>query len=133
MAQPTTFHTEFVQLEAPDAAKRSFMATVGTSLDRIAGYKPAEQTSDTATYRRKWTPTWVVVCCIVLFPIGLLTLLTRRDVALLARFVPHGGDTLIVIDGEAQPTVIKQINDIAEQLNKTARDEYARRHPATTG
>jgi Domain of unknown function (DUF1707) len=42
------------------------------------GYELVERTDDRMVFEMSWTPGWVILVCILAFPVGLLALLVRR-------------------------------------------------------
>jgi hypothetical protein len=80
------------------------------------GYRLQAQDDRSFTFERSYRPTWVIVVCIILFPIGLLALLAgkKRD-TILASLSPEGAEaTRIIFTGEAPDKVVDAIHRLPE-------------------
>lgn len=68
-------------------------------------YLPREQTPASVTYQRTFVKGWVIVCCVIFFPIGLLFLLAPRGESRVnVQFVSQGeGTTAVQITGSMAP------------------------------
>lgn len=65
-------------------------------------------------YRHDFRSGWVILACVLLFPIGLLALLApRSSEQLMFSFQPNeNGESVCVVTGRAQSALAKQIHKI---------------------
>lgn len=72
------------------------------------GYKLRTESPRGLTYVRERWPTWVILCCIFLFPIGLLTLLTgkQEEQLLVSLSAPNQSETVVTFNGDDVPPVL---------------------------
>jgi hypothetical protein len=71
------------------------------------GYDLTERTELRVVFERVRTPTWVVIPCVLLFPIGLFTLLIRNRERVVIELAERGDGTLLVAHGTAPLAVRK--------------------------
>jgi hypothetical protein len=71
------------------------------------GYDLTERTALRVVFERTRTPTWVVVPCVLLFPVGLLALLVRNRERVVIELAERGDETLLVVHGTAPLAVRK--------------------------
>jgi hypothetical protein len=76
------------------------------------GFRVADQSTNGVTWTRLSRSGWVIVVCIVTFPIGLLALLApKREDRITMSFTPSGSGTLVVIAGSGPLDVKRFFED----------------------
>ena len=113
VAQPTPYYAEHVILGPVVRAESVWLSSYGPDLEEAGGYVLADRTGDVFHYTRRWTSVPVLLCCILLFPVGLLALLARRELVLTVRFEPYGEDTKVVVDGMAVAGLEERLSEAA--------------------
>lgn len=109
-----TIHEEFVVLHPPEQAVREWQTKFNGWLGE-SKYAVSHQTADSVSYTRTYTPGFAIFFAIILFPIGLLFLLSKRQHTLSLMFRPHPSGAAAVLSGSGS-------SDTAEALQGVARD-----------
>jgi hypothetical protein len=90
------------------------------------GWKPTNQSASSITYGSRSLKTWQIVCSILLFPIGLLSLLARwNEFSITATFMDAGeGRTTITMAGSVPPKMVDHVGNVLNTF--TAADDADR-------
>jgi len=91
------------------------------------GYKLQTQDARNFTFQRAYRPTWVIVVCILLFPIGLLALFAGKKLdTLFVSLSPDGPHaTLTTFSGEVPDGLRSAILRLPEQGDRVSAHEAA--------
>src|SRR4051812_15233472 len=73
------------------------------------GYVMAAQELGSLTYWRRYFPSWAVAAAVLLFPIGLLALLVRRDATLVVSAAPGPASTRVDVRGNAHRPIAREL------------------------
>jgi hypothetical protein len=90
------------ELEGPPMEARAAWQARHANWLSQHGYRPTGQTDSSLTYTRTYIPTFAVVLAVVLFPIGLLALLARREAVVSVSFRPSGARSIAAFAGTVQ-------------------------------
>jgi|GEM_PF-7084516 len=74
------------------------------------GYRITAQTDTTLTYTRTYVPAWAIVLAVVVFPIGLIALLVRREAVLAVAFSGDTNRSTASLVGTAQRPFAKALD-----------------------
>jgi hypothetical protein len=74
------------------------------------GYQISGQTDTTLTYTRTFIPAWAIVVAIIVFPIGLIALLVRREAVITVAFSGDGTRSTASLVGTAQRPFAKTLD-----------------------
>jgi hypothetical protein len=108
-------HVEFREPGEPATAMRQWASDYADWF--AAGrYRPTGRDSTTLTYTRTYIPNFAILCAILLFPLGLVALLARRDATMLVSFRDDGsGGAAVAVTGTAQRKAAQAFRQLAEQ------------------
>jgi Protein of unknown function (DUF2510) len=93
-----SFQHQFLMPRPPGEASRTLIEAMNPAMS-MDGFAVSGQTPDSTIYTARQTPAWCVVLAVVLFPIGLLFLLNKREATVTVRFVPERGGTRVIAAG----------------------------------
>ena len=85
---------------------RDFLNQVTAAAGVAQGLTVMPATQDSVTISRKVTPGWVIVVCILLFPIGLLALLARKLETLSVVAFQDGEAVKATVSGAGDPVFV---------------------------
>jgi len=88
-------------------------------------YRLASQGPTTVQFSYTYRPAWLVIPCVLFFPLGLLSLLYKKTADIIFNFVPVEGGTLVSIAGQGSPYVRGDIGATIERLSQSHRGEPA--------
>jgi hypothetical protein len=96
---PTITH-QFSTAEPVGQVRQNLLAEITPMLNEY-GYQLAAQNEQGLTYLHRYRSIWIITCCIIFFPIGLLALLApKREDTILFSLTPQGQETNVVVTGE---------------------------------
>jgi hypothetical protein len=78
------------------------------------GYEIVERTPSRLVFDHSRTPGWVIIPCVLLFPIGLLALLVRTHERVIVELVERGGETVFLASGVAPLSVRKAFAELED-------------------
>lgn len=91
---------------------RDFLNQVTAAAGVAQGLTVMPATQDSVTISRKVTPGWVIVVCILLFPIGLLALLARKLETLSVVAFQDGDTVRATLSGASDPVFVGWLQDV---------------------
>ena len=107
----TYFNKEFEVSQGVESVRTDLLRYFTPRVARW-GYAPREQGGTSFRYAKRFTPTWAIVCAILLFPIGLLALLARRDSELVVNLIERSAErTQLVVVGAIPPARIRSLDN----------------------
>jgi hypothetical protein len=105
----TYFKKEFDLSEPADSVRTDLLRHFTPRVARW-GYAPREQAGATFRYVRRYTPGWAIACAILLFPLGLLFLLAKRDSELVVNLIEESRQkTQLVVVGAIPASRIRSL------------------------
>jgi hypothetical protein len=105
-------HVEFEMTESPQEARRWWQANY-TDWMAAGKYLPTGTTADVLTYTRRYIPGPAILFAVLIFPVGLLLLLLKREAILTVAFEPTKSGTVVTITGTAQPAAASSFRALA--------------------
>ena len=115
-----TIQSTFVMPESPEGAAQEWQHKYNEWLGEFK-YFVSQQTAENVTYTRTYTPGFAIFFAIILFPIGLLFLLAKRQHTLALVFRPHPSGAVVTMSGSGSRDVIDALDGIAEDHIRLAR------------
>jgi len=112
-------YNEMVLLETPPSSLRYWEHAASPSLASM-GYTISNKYGATLHYNKRITPAWTIVLAIVLFPVGLLALISKRDVSLIVSFEAYGDGTMVKISGNGPKRTKKWLDEMTDLMNNAA-------------
>jgi hypothetical protein len=112
---------EVVQLPWPPEGASAYVAAAIAQMMQAQKFRLTSQGPAGMVYTRTFRPAWLVLPCVLLFPIGLLSLFYKvhRDISITLAPSPDGGSTVTVI-GRGSSHVRDRINVSLRRLADTS-------------
>jgi len=90
-----------------------------TPLLRGWGYAPATQGEAGISFTKSYRPAWLIVPCVLFFPLGLLSLLYSRTVALSFSLPARSSGSDVVVSGMAPAPLTEQVSRALAELGSS--------------
>ena len=87
---------------SPQDSKDRVVAIMGPRLEPL-GYRRTDQTTGSIVFSKTYRPIWLAIPCILLFPIGLLSLIYSRTIDLAFSLQPEATGTKVTYSGHGPP------------------------------
>src|SRR4051794_4597650 len=110
------YHRQIVAPYAPEAVGADWQNRYSLWMQQYAKYQVVQQTPGSVVYHRRVTPGAAVVFAILLFPIGLVLLLLKRDEYVNVQAVPYGTGSTLTVNGAMDKDLVA---DVEQMLNMT--------------
>jgi hypothetical protein len=103
---------------APDAANAHIAGEVG-DLMRRQGFRLSSQGPAGIVYTRTYRSAWLIIPCVLLFPIGLLSLLIKSHTDINFTAAPEDdGTSAVIVGGRGSSRVRDQVGLILSELSE---------------
>ncbi len=112
-------HRDFLVLHPPHRAIREWQGQYDKWLAQL-GYFAGQQTTDTVSYSRRYTPGFAIFFAVILFPIGLLFLLSKRYYTVSFVFRPHPSGSVVTVSGSGSRDFIAAVERVADDHQEEA-------------
>ncbi len=119
-----------LEIDSQEAVAR-VQAMAATMIQKW-GYRVTNQGPSNVQYSRTYRPLWLVIPCVIFFPLGLLSLIYRKTVDLAVNGVPDGNGSEVSIVGTGSPFMRDQFDLYLKELSLTD-DQWAARHQLDPG
>lgn len=83
------------------------------------GYVPATQGEAGISFTKSYRPAWLIVPCVLFFPLGLLSLLYSRTVSLSFGLPVHSPGSDVVVSGMAPALLAEQVSQALTELGSS--------------
>lgn len=94
---PSGFDAAYETQKAPDYARAATLAEFGRLTS--GGYRITSQTAAGMTLERRFRPVWLIFPIVLLFPLGLLSLLYKQTYTVTVSLIPQGRGTRVTVTG----------------------------------
>ena len=124
MAAEVAVYNEIVSLDSTELARKRWETEVTPCVFGQGGYRVTQFGAENMVYQRRHHPTWVIVVCILFFPIRTpCAALANKNVSIffLWDFESYGSGTKFTLRGSAKPKTKEWLDGFAETMNNKAR------------
>lgn len=106
------FSHTYVDARSPSGVREEMLLNFVPSMGR-SGYPLASQDERSFTFVHRYRSEWVILFCIIFFPIGLLALLVeKRTATILVSLEPLNDGTQVIFTGQAFGRLRKHIEQM---------------------
>lgn len=112
------FSHSFSSDESPEEVRRTALTDLAPDMGK-AGFPLDRQDDHGLTFVSRYRSSWIWLCCIIFFPLGLLALLVPKRIATVVMTIDSDGKkTWITFTGQAHRSLRKQLEAMNDEPDR---------------